>query len=304
MTEEVVDRIAGALEPGVPQRTGFGAGAGALGRDLALAGEVLLLGEPPFPLPGFAFVAKFPGRLAGLVPGQEDSGLATERERLVLDLEVLQPLRPTDTGVQLIEASGVIGGLRRQLLYHPVEPGEVREQEAGVEAAAGARQLAAIPDLLFDAFGGLVGEQSDVVLARPHRRRRPATREQRVAPPEAIGRVARHADVGEGGADIAAGGEAIEEARAKWFFVPPGTERIVARTHEKARRSGGRAPGRSERRCVRSVNAAARGRSAGSGWPATASRSKPGSGSEPWRAQWFPPSNRCPRSASGRRPDW
>jgi NAD(P)-dependent dehydrogenase (short-subunit alcohol dehydrogenase family) len=49
---------------------------------------------------------------------------------------------------------------------------------------------------------------------------------------------------------------------------------------------------------------AARARSAGSGWPARSSRSKPGSGSGPWPSRSFPPNSRCPRSANARPTGW
>ena len=52
------------------------------------------------------------------------------------------------------------------------------------------------------------------------------------------------------------------------------------------------------------ISAAATARPAGSGWPGSASRWRPGSGSAPWPARWSRSNNRRPRSASGRRPGW
>lgn len=73
----------------------------------------------------------------------------------------------------------------------------------------------------------------------------------------------------------------------------------AALAHKK--KPGGREAARPSLEEVCWISAAATTRSAGSGWPAPASRWKPGRGSAPWRARWFPSRSRCLRCGCARR---
>src|SRR5690606_35705077 len=245
-------------------------------------------------------------------------------------------------GQQFVETTEVRA--RFAFLDQLVEPGEMREQQASIEAAPAADQLAAVIDRFLHALDRAVGEDLLGTGAGPGERQRPAAREKIVAAAQPVRGFGRKADAQAGGADVALGGEVIEEpclalgrpaarevrglsgdgrgvhdpraphenkTRIKFIthegacrkmvfwvcvFLPlpssssprrrdPAVKKTFAECcaargsrvrgndervkTQKARRSWGRAPGLCERQSVRLLNAAARERSAGSGWPAT-----------------------------------
>lgn len=86
---------------------------------------------------------------------------------------------------------------------------------------------------------------------------------------------------------------------------PPVSQCKKARSLVRLRARFGPPPrGQRAARGTGAINAAATGRSAATGSPERASRSRPDQGSGPWRARWFRPNSRCPGSANGRRTGW
>ncbi|WP_295526736.1 hypothetical protein [Novosphingobium sp. Chol11] len=104
-----------------------------------------------------------------------------------------------------------------------VEPGEVREQQAAIEAHAAADRLAPVKDRLAGAVHRAVGEYLFRRIAREHQRRLPPLRQRGIAPLVHIGRLRRQPDLGAGDADIAVRGEVMKE-----LHLPRGREGIGA----------------------------------------------------------------------------
>src|SRR5690606_35478388 len=92
-----------------------------------------------------------------------------------------------------------------------VEPGEMREPQASIEAAPAADQLPAVIDRFLHAFDRAVGEDLLGAGAGPGARQRAAARGTIVAAAHAVRGRGRKADAQAGGADVALGGEVIEE---------------------------------------------------------------------------------------------
>jgi hypothetical protein len=184
--DHFVDEGGGTGGPGVP----FGAGGvGVLGVDhvkLARAGQVRRGGVPRLLGGGFLgdrIVEDRDGRI----------GAADERE-------------------QFVEARGVLEG--EVVVGAAVEPGEMREQQARIVAAAGGDRLAMVEHGFLDAVQGAIGEQRLGRVAGEDKRAVPGGGEARIAAAGAIGGLRRDADAGAGEPGIATGGEVIEKADA------------------------------------------------------------------------------------------
>jgi len=111
---------------------------------------------------------------------------------------------------KFVEAPGG-GAAARGLGIMRIEPGEVREQQAAVEAHAAADRLAPVKDRLAGAVQRAVGEHLLGGIAREHQRRLPPLRQRRIAPLVDIGRLRRQPDRSAGEPDIAVRGEVVEE---------------------------------------------------------------------------------------------
>ena len=92
-----------------------------------------------------------------------------------------------------------------------IEPGEVREEQARIEADAVPHRLAAIEDRLARALQRALGQDLLRRIAREHQRRIPPARKGLIAPLVDIGRLRRNPDPRTGAADMAALREVVEE---------------------------------------------------------------------------------------------
>ena len=106
-------------------------------------------------------------------------------------------------------------GQCRVILCHAVQPRQMREQQAAIEAPARADLLAAIEDDFLDALHRALGQNLLGLLARQQHRRGPALRKGRIAPPLDIGRLRRAPAARRADPNIAEFGEQDEELRAQ-----------------------------------------------------------------------------------------
>ena len=94
----------------------------------------------------------------------------------------------------------------------PIQPGEVGEEEARIEADAASHHFAAIEDHLPRAVQRAIGQHILCRIAREDQRRIPPARKRFIAPLVNIGRLRRNADQLAGAADMAALRQVVEEA--------------------------------------------------------------------------------------------
>lgn len=111
---------------------------------------------------------------------------------------------------QFIEPRGG-GAAARAIGVVGIEPGDMRQQQAGIEARALAHRLSPVIDRFGDAIQRAVCQHLFHMLAREHQRRLPPLGKGGIAAAVDIGTLRRKPDGGAGGARIAVPGKVAEE---------------------------------------------------------------------------------------------
>jgi hypothetical protein len=111
-----------------------------------------------------------------------------------------------------LEPVGQRGG--GSALGHAIEPGEMGEQQAGIEADAGADFLPAIEHAFDHAVQRAIGQHLRRMIAREDQRGIPPGGKAPIAPPPQVGRLGRDADRGAGPPHLPVIGQRLKEQGA------------------------------------------------------------------------------------------
>ena len=224
---EGIERGEAGLSGGIPCLSSGGFGAG-LGLREGAGPEVLRIGGSGIAMKveiGFQLGQGFRGQIGEIGGEGIERGLPRGEERFFAFGLRGRPLR---RGIGIIEGHFERGFAREQfgqilikargdgrggggLFVVAIQPGEVREEQAAIEADPAADGFAAIEDRLMRAFERALRQNFLCRIAREDQRGIPPARKRGIAPLADIGRLRRNPHHSTGAADMAAGGKVMQE---------------------------------------------------------------------------------------------